>query len=84
MLIDFDQTTIANMTAALDQICKKIPPDKDTHETRKQIADAMIACAQSGRHTLSDFQEVGRKTLQGLIQPPKSGWFGLRRLLTSR
>jgi hypothetical protein len=33
MLIDFDQTTIANMTAALDQTCKKIPPDKDTHET---------------------------------------------------
>ena len=84
MLIDFDQTTIANMTAALDQICKKIPPDKDTHETRKQIADAMIACAQSGRRNLSNFQDVGRKTLRELIRPPRSGWFGLRRLLTSR
>jgi hypothetical protein len=25
MLTEFDQTTIANMTAALDYICKKIP-----------------------------------------------------------
>jgi hypothetical protein len=81
MLIEFDQTTIANMTAALDQICRKIPPDKDTHEARKQIADAMIACARSGRRTLSDFQEVGRKTLAELVRLPKSGWFGLRRLL---
>jgi hypothetical protein len=48
MLIEFDQTTIANMTAALDQVCKKIPADKDGHETRKQIANAMVECAQSG------------------------------------
>jgi hypothetical protein len=26
MLIEFDQTTIANMTAALDSVCKRIPP----------------------------------------------------------
>jgi hypothetical protein len=47
MLIDFDQSTIANMTAAFDQVCKKIPPDKDNHETRKRIADAMVASAKS-------------------------------------
>jgi hypothetical protein len=81
MLIEFDQTTIANMTAALDLVCKTIPPDKDTHETRKQIADAMIACARSGRRTLRDFQGAGRKTLEELTRPPSFGWFGLRRLL---
>jgi hypothetical protein len=26
MLIEFDQTTIANMTAALDSVCERIPP----------------------------------------------------------
>jgi hypothetical protein len=80
MLIDFDQSTIANMTAALDQICKKIPPDKDTHETRKHIADAMIACARSGKRTLSDFQYAGGKALEELMRPSRSGWFGLWRL----
>jgi hypothetical protein len=84
MLIDFDQTTIANMTAALDQLCAKIPSDKDSHETRKQIADAMIACARSGKRTLGDFQDVGRRTLQEIMRPPRLGWFGLRRLLASK
>jgi hypothetical protein len=55
MLIEFDQTTMANMTAALDAVCKRIPPEKDSHEVRKRIADAMVACAKSGRRTLVDF-----------------------------
>ena len=83
-LIEFDQTTIANMTAALDQACKKIPPDKDSHETRKRIADAMVACAQSGRRTLAEFQNVGSSTLDQITRPRKFDWFGLRRLLSSR
>ena len=81
MLIEFDQTTIANMTAALDKVCKKIPPDKDNHETRKHIADAMVECAQSGRRTMSEFQSADSKILEELAQPPRFGWFGLRRLL---
>jgi hypothetical protein len=59
VLIEFDQTTMANMTAALDAVCKRIPPEKDSHEVRKRIADAMVACAKSRRHTLVDFQNVG-------------------------
>ena len=67
MLIEFDQTTMANMTAALDAVCKRIPPEKDSHEVRKRIADAMVACAKSGRRTLVDFQNVGSKTLQEIM-----------------
>ncbi len=48
MLIDFDQNTIANMTAALEYVCKNIPARKDNHEARKRIADAMIAAAKVG------------------------------------
>ena len=29
MLTEFDQNTIANMTAALEYVCKRIPADKD-------------------------------------------------------
>ena len=46
MLTEFDQNTIANMTAALEYVCKRIPTDKDGHEIRKRIADAMIACGE--------------------------------------
>jgi hypothetical protein len=42
MLIEFDQSTLANMTAALEKVCSKLPAERDSHETRKRIADAMI------------------------------------------
>jgi hypothetical protein len=84
MLIEFDQTTIANLTAALDIVSKKIPPDKDSHEIRKRIADAMIACARSGRRTLIDFQDVGFKILDEVTGQSKFEWFGLRRLISAR
>ena len=48
MLIDLDQNTVANMTAALESVCKRIPTGKDSRDTRKRIADAMIACAKAG------------------------------------
>jgi hypothetical protein len=59
-----DQSTMANMTAALEHVCNRLPPGKDTHENRKRIADAMIAYARSGSRTLSDFESLGSKTLE--------------------
>jgi hypothetical protein len=76
-MLEFDQTTIANMTAALDTVCKKIPPDKDGHEIRKRIADAMVDCARAGRRTLNDFESVGLGILGKVTRP--SSWLGLRR-----
>ena len=80
MLMDFDQNTIANMTAALEYVCKKIPPDKDSQELRKQIGDVIIACATSGRRSLIDFQDAGLAILAELTRPKKHAWFGLGRL----
>jgi hypothetical protein len=54
MLTEFDQTTIANMTAALDFICKKIPADKDSSELRKRIGDELMkAMEETARPTRS-------------------------------
>jgi len=39
----------------------------------------MIACARSGKRTLSDLEEVGARKLVELMAP-KFGWFGLKRL----
>ena len=64
MLIEFDQNTIANMTAALDYVCKKIPADRDSNELRKRIADELIQCAQSGKRTVIDLQNAGLNVLE--------------------
>ena len=40
MLIEFDQNMMANMTVALAYVCKRIPADKDSYDTRKRIAGA--------------------------------------------
>jgi hypothetical protein len=77
MLTDFDQNTVAMMTAALEYVCKRIPSDKDSHELRKRIADAMVACGHEGRRTLIDFQEAGEKVLDEVVRPRRFNWFGL-------
>jgi hypothetical protein len=74
MLIEFDQNTIANMTAALEWVCKKLPPDKDTREARKQIADATIESARKGRRTYFDFHDAGSKVLKSIVEPPRFSW----------
>jgi hypothetical protein len=84
MLTEFDQNTIANMTAALEYVCKRIPPEKDTSDLRKQIGAAMIACANRGRRTFIDFQNAGTDALAAVLRPPKFDWFGLGRLFRHR
>jgi ketopantoate reductase len=78
MLTEFDQNTIANMTAALDHVCKKIPADRDSSELRKKISDELIQCARSGKRTLIELQNAGLKTLKAKAEPTFN-WFGLRR-----
>ena len=79
MLIEFDQNTIANMTAALDYVCKKIPADRDSTELRKRVADELIQCAQSGKRTVIDLQNAGLNVLESTETPTGFNWFGLRR-----
>jgi hypothetical protein len=59
MLTEFDQNTIANMTAALDYVCKRIPANGDSNELRKRIADGLIEHARSGRRTFD--RTAGRR-----------------------
>jgi hypothetical protein len=76
MLNEFDQTTIANMTAALDFVCKKIPADKDTNELRKRIGDELIRCARTGRRSLIDLQQAGMRVMGESAMRTRSSWFG--------
>lgn len=73
MLIDFDQSTLAYMTAALESVCKKIPSEKDSAELRKKIADELIACANAYRRSFADFEEAGMKVLNEVVPPARTG-----------
>jgi hypothetical protein len=84
MLIEFDQNTLANMTAALESVCKKLPADKDNHDNRKSIADAMIASARSGKRSYLDLKDAGAAALKQIMQPSKFGWLGLKQLFVFR
>jgi hypothetical protein len=79
MLIEFDQTTMANMTAALEYCCNQLPAERDSHATRKQIADGILDCAKAGRRTLEDFQDAGLAVLAEIMKPPRSSWFSFKR-----
>jgi hypothetical protein len=80
MLTEFDQNTIAHLTAALEHVCKRIPPEEDTHELRKRIGAAMIECAKNGLRTFVDFQAAGLSALAEALRAKKFDWFGLGRL----
>ena len=76
MLTELDQNTIANMTAALEYVCRKIPEERDAYQLRKRIADAMIACANGGTRTLIDFQNAGLKALEEIVSPSGASLLG--------
>ena len=76
MLTELDQNTIANMTAALEHVCKKIPADRDSHDFRKHIAAAMIGCANNGTRAFVDFQSAGMKALEEILSPSGMNWLG--------
>jgi hypothetical protein len=60
-MLKFDQTTLANMTAALEYLCRKLPPDRDNHAVRKHIAEEIIAASNKGQ-TLDECRSQDRKT----------------------
>lgn len=82
MITEFDQNTIANMTAALDYVCKKIPADRDSADLRKRIGNEIIRCAQSGKRNVLELQQAGLGVLQAETKAKRGSWFDFRRLLS--
>jgi urease gamma subunit len=78
MFNEFDQNTIAKMTAALEHVCKKLPADKDNPETRKLVANAIMDCARAGRRSIEELQNAGLKVLREITRPKRFNWFGRR------
>jgi hypothetical protein len=64
MFTEFNPSTIANMTAALDYVCRKIPPDSDSNELQKRIANELIECARSRKRNVINLQNAGLKVVK--------------------
>ena len=83
MLIEFDQNTIANMTAALDYVSKTIPADRDsTEHVESELQTNSFRVRSSGEtHVLIDLQNAGLKIIKATAKPTGFTSFGLRLLL---
>lgn len=73
-LLKFDQTTLANMTAALEFVYLKLPPDRNNPAIRKQIAQAIIATAENGNGNLAELTNAGLKIVNLHLFPPTRSW----------
>jgi hypothetical protein len=68
MMLEFDTSTLANLTAALDHGCKSLPPDLDTSENRKRLGDALLAAARSYRRSLPQLSEVAEDVVAEIVR----------------
>jgi len=55
----------ANIDVVLDEVCGELPHGGD-HESRKYIAEQLVACARAGKIALSELTYVGRRALTQL------------------
>jgi hypothetical protein len=69
-MLNFDQSTLANLTAALEYVCRKLPPDRDNPAIRKYIAKELLTVANKGRISLGDLTAAGLKIVNSYLFPP--------------
>jgi hypothetical protein len=73
-MLQFDQSTLANMTAALEYVCRKLPRDRDNQAIRKYIADELVAACSKGKTSHGDLASVGLKVVNSYLFPPGRSW----------
>ena len=73
-MLQFDQSTLASMTAALEYVCRKLPPDRDNRAVRKHIADEILAACQKGQTSHGELTSVGLKVVNSYLFPPGRAW----------
>ena len=66
-MLEFDSSTLANMTAALDHGCKMLPVQFDTSENRKRLGKAIVAAARSYKRSLPQLTEVAEGEVAAIL-----------------
>jgi len=75
-MLEFDNSTLANMTAALDHGCKLLPAEFDSVENRKRLGDAIISAARSHKHSLPQLIEVAGDEVAAILGRPNTPLVG--------
>lgn len=73
-MLSLDQTTLANMTAALEYACRKLPPDRDNPAIRKHVAEAIIAVSKNDERSLGALTNAGLQVVNIFLFPPQRPW----------
>lgn len=73
-LLNLDQSTLANMTAALEFVCRKLPPDRDNPAIRKFIAQEIIAATDKQPISLGNLTRAGLLVVNNFLFPPTRSW----------
>jgi hypothetical protein len=73
-LLNLDQSTLANMTAALEFVCRKLPPDRDNPAIRKYIAQEIVAATDKTPTSLSNLISAGLNVVNSFLFPPARSW----------
>ena len=84
-MLEFDNSTLANMTAALDHGCKMLSGDFDTSENRKRVGDAIVTAAKSQKRSLVQLSEVAEQEAAAILGQSRPSLVGsiLKRLKPS-
>ena len=69
---EFDERTQADLDVVLGEICSELPHGGD-HESRKFIAERLIAAVRSGKTTLRELTAIGRRAFLDIRNRPRSG-----------
>lgn len=73
-ILDLNQTTLANMTAALEYVCRKLPPERNNPAIRKYIAEEIVTAAKKGKIAHGDLASVGLRVVNSYLFPPGRSW----------
>jgi hypothetical protein len=73
-MLQFDQSTLANMTAALEYVCRKLPSDRDNPAVRKYIAGEILSAALKGQTSHGELASLGLKVVNSYLFPPGRAW----------
>ena len=63
---EFGEEMLVRMETALRFACQRLPASRQDHETRKFIAERIVACARTGKDSLQELTEAGVQALKDL------------------
>jgi hypothetical protein len=65
-MTELSERTRANMDVVLEETCRQLPHGGD-HDSRKFIAERLIAAAREGHSTLGELGIVARRALADVV-----------------